>query len=123
MAKVFIDDIRTAPEGYMCFRTAEEFMEYLSEHPDMKIDVLHLDHDLGLGVMDGYDIVKELYRIHSQVCINEVRLHTDNHVGFDNMYYYLVSAIKNEALPNVKSVSPYVYDCRDTGMIRGLKVH
>lgn len=105
----------------MLFRTAEAFIEYLAYNPDTKIGILSLDHDLGEDIMDGYDLVKQLYHQFPDISIKEVRLHTDNYVGFENMYRYLVSAITHDALPNVKYVSPYVYDAKDGEITRGLK--
>ena len=121
MVNVFVDDLRKCPDNYLLFRTAEEFIEYLTNNPETKINVLSLDHDLGLEVMDGYELVKNIYYQFPELHIQEVRLHTDNGIGFRNMYHYFVSAMDNNALPNVKYVSPNVYDVIDGEIKQGLK--
>lgn len=121
MVNVFVDDLRKCPENYLLFRTAEEFIEYLANSPHIKINVLSLDHDLGLEIMDGYELVKNIYYQFPDLHIKEVRLHTDNFIGFGNMYHYLVNAIENQALPNIEHVTPYVYDVIDGNISRGYK--
>lgn len=94
MVNIFLDDLRKCPEDYLVFRTA---------------------------ALDGYDFVKEIYLQFPDIKIKEVRLHTDNFTGFRNMYYCFINAIKNEALPNIEYVSPYLYDVIDGEIKKGLR--
>lgn len=90
---IFLDDVRLKPERYdMMFKNAESLLQFLANFPDVEIKVLSLDHDLGEGIMDGYDFVKELVNLDKVPKIETIQFHTDNMVGFKNMYYYLTSA-------------------------------
>jgi hypothetical protein len=56
--KVWLDDQRSAPEGWVHVRTPEEAIELLRSG---EVEELSLDHDLGLGVglreRTGYDVL------------------------------------------------------------------
>lgn len=121
MVNIFLDDLRKCPEDYLVFRTAESLILFLQHNPETEINILSLDHDLGLEALDGYDFVKEIYLQFPDIKIKEVRLHTDNFTGFRNMYYYFINAIKNEALPNIEYVSPYLYDVIDGEIKKGIR--
>lgn len=91
--KLWIDDIRPAPEGYTHIRTANCAMKYISMHPN-DIEIVSLDHDAGDfgGVANGGDyieILKELERlthIRGMDFSNiKFRLHSANPVGVANM--------------------------------------
>lgn len=121
MLNIFVDDLRKSPENYLLFRTAEDFIAFFTLNSSLKINILSLDHDLGLDIMDGYDLVKEIVQKFPDIHIKEVRFHTDNYIGFKNMYHYMSSAIDNQVLPNVGHVSPFVYDVIDGEIIRGYR--
>lgn len=106
---IFLDDIRTSPQAFdMSFETGESLMEYLkaiSPLPEgVHIDTLSLDHDLGEGVMDGYDVVKQLCEL--ELPIRRIQLHTDNIIGFKNMFYYLTSAQQHGLLSEETVIEP-----------------
>lgn len=91
--KIFVDDIRVAPNHYdLVFRTGEDFINWLKDNSDKHIDLISLDHDLGEGIMDGYELVKQMVDICFSCCV--IQFHTDNITGFLNMYHYLKSANK-----------------------------
>lgn len=101
--KVFLDDLRFAPTEYdMVFRNAESFLKWLEENPDQEITKLSLDHDLGEGLMDGYDMVKKMVLLPNK--IESIQFHTDNLVGLKNMYYYIKNAIDNGLMVNLKTI-------------------
>lgn len=54
--KVYLDDVRKAPEGWVLLKTPQEVKEYLKTN---KVSVLSLDHDLGDDdrIGTGYDIL------------------------------------------------------------------
>ncbi len=65
--KVFLDDIREAPAGWVRTRTADETVELLKSG---KVRELSLDHDLGIDPRagNGYDV---LLWIERQVVTND----------------------------------------------------
>lgn len=91
--KIFLDDIRIAPEGWTLFRETEisKFLE-MAEHAS----VMSLDHDLGENVkqngypITGYDIMKHLEKC---VAISDlwsdgapvILVHSANPVGRGDM--------------------------------------
>lgn len=52
--KVYLDDERAAPEGWVLVKTAEDAILMLMKHP--QITHLSLDHDLGTE-LTGYDVL------------------------------------------------------------------
>ncbi len=64
--KVYLDDVRTPPDGWFLTRTAPETVEVLENN---KVTHLSLDHDLGEepGVGNGNDV---LIWIEEQVALN-----------------------------------------------------
>lgn len=94
---IFIDDLRECPKGWMLFRTGEEFLEWRKANPDVVIDVIAFDHDLGEGVSNGYEIVQDMVELDSinTENIGKIIFHTDNLIGLKNMYFYLTNAQKH----------------------------
>ena len=78
--KVYLDDERTPPNGWILVKTPKEAISLLKKG---NIDVISLDHDLGddEGIGTGYDVL--LY-IEKQVFINKsfklpkIKIHTAN---------------------------------------------
>lgn len=63
--KIWIDDVRPAPEGYLPFRTVNDALRYIRLHSEF-IDVIDLDHDAGNCAIEGGDyinILNELERL------------------------------------------------------------
>jgi hypothetical protein len=53
--KIYLDDIRTEPEGWVRVKTAQETIELLKSN---KVTELSLDHDLGDDKNGtGYDVI------------------------------------------------------------------
>jgi hypothetical protein len=79
---LWVDDIRDAPDSnWIVARTYQDAMTYA---PFQSINVLSLDHDLGTA--SEHDAIKiVLYMCEFNDWPNEVRLHTANPVGRDNM--------------------------------------
>lgn len=88
MFKVYLDDIRTEPEGWHRTKTADETIEFLNEHNGY-IDVVSLDHDLAFEhYIDDYNKEKTGYDVLSwieeQVYTNKdyqlpkILIHTQN---------------------------------------------
>ena len=65
MIKVWIDDIREAPEGYICCRSTRSALRFITQNKDY-IELIDLDHDAGDYQHDGGDfigVLKELERL------------------------------------------------------------
>jgi len=78
--KIYLDDMRECPEGFILAKTALEAIELLKNN---QVEEISLDHDLGddknLGT--GYDVVKW---IEEQVAVNNyippkiIKVHSAN---------------------------------------------
>lgn len=53
--KLFLDDERSAPEGWVLVRTSYEMIKMLRTHLD--ITEISLDHDLGTDPVTGYSVL------------------------------------------------------------------
>lgn len=86
--RLYVDDIRPCPEGFVLARSYEEAVEIILRK---RIRVLSLDHDLGQE-KSGYDLCKFLVEncLDSRIeWPDEIYLHTDNPVGRNNMLQLL----------------------------------
>lgn len=87
--KIYLDDVRQAPEGWTLMKTAGEAIAWLKTHIVEKIS---LDHDLGDGQLTGYDVVCWIERaVFTQDFIPpKMYCHSMNSVGSDK----IMAAIK-----------------------------
>jgi len=93
MPKIFLDDIRPAPPGWMVFRTAEELLEFIFSvlGGDLsRVEAMSLDHDLGEGRLSGYDFLTRLEKAAFDgevkgICGVSFVIHSANPVGRRNM--------------------------------------
>lgn len=107
MINLYVDDIRTCPEGFVIARTYVESIKLLEKE---KINILSLDHDLGIvngEEKNGYDIVK--YMCEKGISPKYIYIHTDNVVGRQNMYETLLSAQRRGFIND--SIKIYSYGC------------
>lgn len=84
MIKLFLDDVRPAPEGWMLVTNVEDAKLVLMKY---RVTHLSLDHDLGENVQSGYDLVKwieERYFV-QDIRPPEMTIHSANPVGRQNM--------------------------------------
>jgi len=109
MKRIFLDDIRFVPQGYnLVFRNGEDLIKYLQEHPNEHYELISFDHDLGQNVMDGFDVVKEIVNNEKiNFTFDKFQFHTDNLTGFINMFYYLISARKNNVISENGLIDPF----------------
>lgn len=97
MIKVWIDDIREAPEGYIWCRSTNNALRFITQNKDY-IELIDIDHDAGDYQKDGGDfiaVLKELERLSRNPRWSPVykdvikrysfRLHSANPVGVQNM--------------------------------------
>ena len=110
--KIFVDDLRMAPEKYdLIFRHGEELLDWVKENPDTHVSLLSLDHDLNEGFIDGTALCRQLVETPNNIAC--VQFHTDNLQGLRNMYSILKSAHKVGLLPNLRRLYPYKINCID----------
>ena len=115
MKRIFIDDLRKCPNEWTLFRTGEEFLEWRKANPDVAIDVIAFDHDLGEGVSNGYEIVQDMVELDSinTENIGKIIFHTDNLIGLKNMYFYLTNAQKYGMFGKNTVIESQKRDCID----------
>jgi hypothetical protein len=106
--KIFLDDVRDAPEGFMrAFRPAElTLFRYLARHAK----VISMDHDLGLDpdgkeFPNGNDILKMFEREAYEGTLwdngaPQILVHSANPVGRKNMEDTINSIIDKVGLRN-----------------------
>ena len=85
--KLWVDDLRPVPEGYMGARSVNEAITLITEAESkgMEIEVLDLDHDLGDFAADGGDAIRLLDWLAERETFYPVEIHTANPVGRANM--------------------------------------
>lgn len=99
--KIWIDDIRPAPEGYVWVRTVNTAKMHITSHESFKerlgkespdklstfedIEFIDLDHDAGEYAFDGGDYIKLLDWLEETGRNYPIRIHSQNPVGVANM--------------------------------------
>lgn len=93
--KLWIDDIRPAPEGYVWVKSTNRVNSYLGMYKcigslsiDQKviIELIDLDHDAGEYAKDGGDYIKILDFMEENKINNvPIHIHSHNPVGVINM--------------------------------------
>ena len=87
--KIFLDDVRKAPEGFILLKTCKATITMLMMHD---IEVLSLDHDLGTKDT-GYDVLLWIEQAVALARYNPPKLlvHSANPVGRDKMFQAIKS--------------------------------
>ena len=82
--KIWLDDTREAPVGWIWVRSVGEVKWYLKE---FDVTELSLDHDLGENKPSGYDLMKwiEEQAITKHYVPPKITIHSANPVGRKNM--------------------------------------
>ena len=85
--KIWVDDIRKVPEGYVGTKSVEETIELINkiETQGGEIELLDLDHDLGDYAKFGGDAIKILDYLVEHEKFYPIKIHTANPVGRANM--------------------------------------
>ena len=85
--KIYVDDVRDIPEGYIGTRSVNQTIDFIKEieSHDGSIDVIDLDHDLGDYAYDGGDAIKILDFLVERETFYPIAFHTANPVGRANM--------------------------------------
>ena len=85
--KIWLDDVREAPEGYCHCHSVNETIKKIikCEKEYAVIDEINCDHDLGDYASDGGDGIKLIDWLVKRKTYYPVKLHTMNPVGRENM--------------------------------------
>lgn len=99
--KIWVDDVRPAPEGYKWFDTVNKVKNFImftedinhryriftsdSIMPEDEIELIDLDHDAGDYAADGGDYIKILDWLEETGRRYPIRIHSANPVGVANM--------------------------------------
>ena len=84
--KIWLDDLRPAPAGFVWCRSVNEAKKAITENEKTQtIEWIDCDHDLGDHAADGGDGIKLLDWLLERGTLYPVALHTMNPVGRENM--------------------------------------
>ena len=90
--KLWIDDVRPAPEGYIWIKSVNVAKRKIKENEQMNkvfhftdIELIDIDHDAGDFVYDGGDYIKLLDWLEETGRNYPIRIHSMNVVGVQNM--------------------------------------
>lgn len=82
--KIWLDDLRPAPEGYIWCRSVNQAIQVIRQ-VEGKIELIDCDHDLGDYSGDGGDGIKLLDWLAEKGLFYKIKIHTMNPVGRMNM--------------------------------------
>lgn len=88
--KIWLDDIRPAPNGWFWAKSCDEAWPKLFD-PDILVTEVSLDHDLGENLPTGYDfvnVIEEMIGLEiwpKGLAIPVFHIHSANPVGRKNM--------------------------------------
>ena len=80
--KLWIDDVRPAPEGYRWAKSVNVAIEYIFNN---NIELIDIDHDAGDYAKYGGDYIKVLDWLEETGRSYPIRIHSMNPVGVANM--------------------------------------
>ena len=92
--KIWVDDVRPAPEGYIWCKSVNETIDTIeivntcSDSFDSPISLIDLDHDAGDFYQDGGDYIRLLdyfEEAYGRGLPYAIRIHSMNPVGVQNM--------------------------------------
>ena len=86
--KIWVDDVRPAPEGYVWLKSVNEVKKYLADPHilnNYEIKLIDLDHDAGDYAKDGGDYIRILDYLELVGYNGDLRIHSMNPVGVQNM--------------------------------------
>ena len=85
--KLWIDDVRPAPEGYFWIKSVNSAKAFIEVHrpPIDPIELIDLDHDSGQFYYNGGDYIRLLDWLEETGRNYPIRIHSANPVGVQNM--------------------------------------
>lgn len=87
MIRIWIDDVRPAPDGYVWCKSVDESKEFIiwCECTEQHIELINIDHDAGDFACDGGDYIEVLNWLEETGRNYPIRIHSMNVVGRENM--------------------------------------
>lgn len=92
MAKIWVDDVRPAPDGYVWCKSVEEAKAticvlelHATVYDSNRVTLIDIDHDAGSYVEFGGDYIKLLDWLEETGRNYPIRIHSMNPVGVENM--------------------------------------
>ena len=82
--KLWIDDVREAPDGYKWIHSVDEAKYIISLYSN-EIELIDIDHDAGDYVYDGGDYIKLLDWLEETNRNIPIHIHSMNPIGIANM--------------------------------------
>ena len=90
--KLWVDDVRPAPDGYVWYKSVNTVKRKIKEFELTykplklrKIEIIDLDHDAGDFSTDGGDYIEILNWLEETGRSYPIRIHSMNPVGVENM--------------------------------------
>ena len=92
--KLWIDDVRPAPEGYLWITSVNLAIDFIDalcvsdEYFDLPVTLVDMDHDAGVFASDGGDYIKFLdycEETWGKDLPFDIHIHSLNPVGVENM--------------------------------------
>lgn len=85
--KLWIDDVRPAPKGYIWCKSVDEAINTITwaDHDGDRIEILDIDHDAGQYASYGGDYIKFLDWLEEVGFNYPIHIHSMNSVGVANM--------------------------------------
>ena len=94
--KLWIDDVRPAPEGYKWIHSVDEAKCVISHYSEViffndsgiridEIEIIDIDHDAGIYAQFGGDYIKLLDWLEETGRNYPIHIHSMNPVGIENM--------------------------------------
>ena len=84
--KLWIDDVRPAPDGYVWAKSTNETIRFITEFENLvEIEILDVDHDSGDYFWDGEDFIRVLDWLEETGRNYPIHIHSMNPVGVANM--------------------------------------
>lgn len=82
--KLWIDDVRPAPEGYVWIKSVNDTIKFINANIN-DIELIDIDHDAGDYEFDGGDYIHILDYLEAMKLSYPIHIHSMNVVGVRNM--------------------------------------
>jgi len=91
MIKIWLDDIRPAPDGFLWCHTAQSALDILKMQ---EVEYIDFDHDLGMYSLDGYMVAVYIETLAHAKKIKRLgwSVHSDNPAGRERIKNAMLSA-------------------------------